>query len=226
MTSVLWYVLPLAIAVALSIFPVLAVILLLLSDRAVKGSVAYAVGWTLGILVLVSAFAAIARLIPAAESDQLPTWVHYVEIVVGAVLVAEGTRQAILERRKASVATTPPHWVEVATSLGPGRAFAFGLLMNVRPKNLALTLAAGLAIGAAPITPVAGGGLVLLFTVIGVSTVVGFVVAYLLGRERLRPLLNRLNTWLLSNASLVLKLSVVLIGLLLIAVGISALVTS
>lgn len=219
MDSVLWYVLPLAAAVALSIFPILAVVLLLLSGGPARASIGYAIGWSIGIIVLVTAFSAGARLIPKDLSKQMPPWVHYVEIVVGAFLIVEGIVTAVHERRRARAAAPPP-WLQAASSLSARRAFGFGVLMNVRPKNLALTLAAGLAIGAAPLTLFAGGALVLLFAVVGVSTVAGLVLAYVLMPQRVQPLLRVLDTWLVSHASLVLKLSIIVIGVVLMAVGI------
>lgn len=218
----LWYVLPLALAVALSIFPVLAAILLLLSSKPTSASIGYAVGWSLGILVLVTTFAVGARLIPKDRSQGLPSWLHYAEIVVGVALIVEGTVTVVRERRRAATAA-PPQWLQVASGLSPRRAFAFGVLMNLRPKNLTLTLAAGLAIGAAPISLVAASVSVLLFAVVGVSTVAGLVLASLLAPQRVRPLLGALNTWLVSHASLVLRISVVLVGVLLVVVGGAAL---
>jgi hypothetical protein len=49
-------------------------------------------------------------------------------------------------------------------NVGPRRAFAFGLAMNVRPKNLAIALAAGLAIGSASLSVVGSSLTVLIFT--------------------------------------------------------------
>lgn len=218
----LWYVLPLAAAVALSIFPILAAVLLLLSGGPAKAAIGYAIGWSLGIIVLVSTFAAGARLIPNDIAEHVPPWVRYVEIVVGAFLIVEGIVTAVHEYRRAR-APAPPQWLQAASGLGARRAFAFGVLMNVRPKNLALTLAAGLAIGAARLTLVAGGVMILLFAVVGVSTVAGLVLAYVLAPQRVQPLLRVLDTWLVSHAALVLRLSVTVIGVVLVTIGTMAL---
>ena len=221
----LWYVLPLAIAVALSIFPVLAALLLLLASDPTKPSASYAVGWSLGLIVLVSTFALGARLVPRDTARSMPSWVHYVEIAVGAVLIVEGVVSAMHQRRRATPAT-PPAWLQVASGLDARRAFAFGVFMNVRPKNLALTFAAGVAIGAAPITLFAGGVSIVVFVVVGVSTVVGLVLAKVLAPRRVRPLLRALHAWLVSNASLVLRLSFAVIGVILVTIGVTALTGS
>ena len=60
----LWYVVPLGVAAALSVFPILAVVLLLLSPNPIPASVGYLAGWSGGVLVLVTLFSLGARLIP------------------------------------------------------------------------------------------------------------------------------------------------------------------
>ena len=222
MESVLWYVLPLAIAVALSIFPVLAAVLLLLSSDPTKASIGYASGWSLGLVVLVTTFAVGAQLIPKDFTEAIPSWVHYVEIVVGAFLIVEGMVAAFHQHRRAQTAEIP-QWLQEFSTVSPRRAFAFGAFMNIRPKNLALTLAAGIPIGMAPITLIERCVSVLLFTVVGVSTVVGLVLAYLLAPLRIHPMLSALSAWLVSNASKVLRLTVILIGVLLMTIGITTL---
>lgn len=120
--SVLWYVLPLAIAVALSIFPVLAAVLLLLSPDSLKSSIGYGCGWLLGIIGLVTAFAVSASLIPQGVSGSLPSWVHYVEIVVGAYLVFRGIVTAVREQRREKT-VEPPRWLQAASNLSaPGHS--------------------------------------------------------------------------------------------------------
>lgn len=212
---------PLAAAIALSVFPILAVVLLLLSKDPARASIAYALGWLTGVVGLVALFAVGANLIPRDMSETMPWWVHYVEIVVGAGLVVAGTLAAVRERRRSGDAE-PPRWLLAARDLGPRRAFVFGLLMNLRLKNLALTLAAGIAIGGADIDFFAGGVSVAVFAVVGVSSVAGLVVAFLLFRERVGPVLEFLNRWLMSNASFVLKISIAVIGALLIGIGVFA----
>lgn len=221
----LWYVLPLAIATAVSIFPILAVVLLLLSPNPVPVGVGYLAGWSLGVLALVTLFTFGASLIPPSTSAHIPPWAHIVEVFVGAALVAYGVINIVRDRRlPADAGATTPSWTKVMSHLGPRRAFAFGLAMNVRPKNLAIALAAGLAIGSASLDLLGRGFAVLLFTAVGVSTVAALVLAYLFGDQRVRPILERLSTWLVTHSSLVLTLSVILLGAILIAVGMSHLI--
>jgi hypothetical protein len=214
--SVLWYVLPLGIAMAFSILPILAAVLLLLSPRPVPTSVGYLAGWAVGVLVLVTVFTFVARLIPTGTSDRMPEWVHGAEIALGVVLIAWGTVSTLRERGRTA---TAPSWTAALDGIGPGRAVGFGLVMNLRPKNLTLVLAAGLAIGSAKLEVAAAGLAIVVFTVVGISTVAALVLAYLFGDRSVRPLLERLSGWLVSHASIVLWISMIVVGLILVALG-------
>lgn len=217
--SVLWYVLPLGLATALSLFPILAVVLFLLSPSPVPTSIGYLAGWSSGILILATLFTLGARLIPPSTSERMPPWAHVVEIVLGLALVVGGLWRVVAARRRAKPASVPS-WAKAMDRIGPGRAFAFGIAMNVRPKNLTLALAAGLAIGSASLNVVGSSLAVLLFTAVAVSTVAALVLSYVFGSRSVRPRLQRLSDWLVGNSALVLDASVVLVGVLLIGIGI------
>jgi hypothetical protein len=218
--SVLWYIVPLGIAAALSVFPILAVVLLLLSPNPIPAGVGYLAGWSAGVLVLVTLFSLGARLIPPSTTDRMPPWAHIVELTLGVLLVVVGIWRTIAARRRPAP-TSPPSWTKAMDHIGPRRAFAFGLAMNVRPKNLAIALAAGLAIGSASLS-IAGSSLtVLIFTAVAISTVAALVLAYVIGSHSVRPRLERFSDWLVANSSLVLNLSVALIGALLVIIGIA-----
>lgn len=214
--SVLWYTVPIAIALALSVFPIVAVLLLLLAPDPLARSVPFAIGSVLGVAVLVAVFALGASLMPAPE-DEVPRWTHVVEIVVGGCLIAAGIVPAF---RKTTPAVTDDRISAVTQRLTPRRAFGFGALMNVRPKSILLTVAAGLAIGTAQIDPVTGSLAVLVFAVISGSVVVGLVVTYAVGQTRVRPSLERLRVYLMSHAGLLLWTLLLLLGVVLVIMGV------
>ncbi len=223
MGSVLWYVLPLAVATALSLFPVLAVVLLLLAPRPIPASLSYLTGWSLGVLLLVTAFAAGARLIPPSQPYQMPNWAHTMELLIGVALIVVGLWR--LGRLRAGIDTEhTPGWVQAMNTVGPRRAFAFGLAMNARPKNITVALAAGLAIGSASLDLIGNALAVVVFTGVSVSTVAALVLAYLFGQRRMRPRLRALSAWLVAHTSLVVELSLVLLGVVLAAVGAASLI--
>lgn len=214
----LWYVVPLGVAAALSLFPILAVVLLLLSPNPIPSGVGYLAGWSVGVLVLVTVFSLGARLIPPSTTERMPPWAHVAELALGLLLLAAGIWRTVADRQR-TTPSDPPSWTKAIDRIGPRQAFAFGLAMSVRPKNLAIALAAGLAIGSASLSIVGSSLTVLIFTAVAVSTVAALVLSYVFGSHSVRPRLERFSDWLVANSSLVLNLSVVVVGALLVVLG-------
>ncbi|MBU4466419.1 MAG: GAP family protein [Actinobacteria bacterium] len=123
------------------------------------------------------------------------------------------------------VPDTAPAWTRSLNGVGPGRAFAIGIAMNVRPKNLTLAVGAGIAIGSASIDTVGTVVAIAFFTIVGVSTVAALVAGYLFGRTRVRPVLDRFSAWLQSNSALILHVAMIPLGLMLLGLAIWHLIT-
>lgn len=221
--AVLWYTVPIAVVLALSVFPIVAVLLLLLAPSPLVRSVPFAVGFIIGVVVLVSAFALAAKALPGSSGRQSPPWSHVAEIIVGACLVVFAVVLMIRPSRPSSMNSSK--LADATDKLTKPRSFGFGMLMNVRPKSLVLTLAAGLAIGTAPIDLLTGGLTVLVFAVVAGSTVAGLVVAYAIGTTHVRPGLEWLRNYLTSHAEAVLRFTLLGLGVVLVVVGIVRLVT-
>ena len=217
MGTVLWYTIPIALAIALSVFPIVSVLVLLLAPDPMRRSVLFTGGWFGGLLILVAAFTIGAALVPAEARGPFPPWAHVAEIAIGVVLIVMTLVIGRRARRSDSAKTLDLQGLTTRMT-GP-RAFAFGVMMNVRPKNIVLTIAGGLAIGAAALDLVATSTIVVIFTVVAASTVVGLVVVYTVGRTRVRPGLDRLRVFLVDHASMVLQIFGVLVGVLLIVIG-------
>ncbi len=84
-------VLPLALAIAASPFPIIPAILFLFTPRARATSIGFLIGWMIGIIMVTVAFAALASVID--PSDETPTWASWARIGLGALLVVLGARQ-------------------------------------------------------------------------------------------------------------------------------------
>lgn len=222
MSTVLWYTLPIAVAIAFSLFPIVAVLVLLLAPDPIRRSAPYAAGWATGLLLLVAVFTVTAKLTPHDARVPFPPWAHIAEIAIGVVLLIASLVVGRRRRSRAPAAGGNMAGGNIAGLTGDvqgGRAFVFGLMMNVRPKNIILTIAAGLAIGAATLDLAASATIVVVVTVVGASTVAGLVIVYAVGKGRVRPALDRLRGYLVEHASTVLRVLGVLIGVVLIVVG-------
>lgn len=217
MSTVLWYTLPIAVAIAFSLFPIVAVLVLLLAPDPIRRSAPYAAGWATGLLLLVAVFTVTAKLTPHDARVPFPPWAHIAEIAIGVVLLIASL--VVGRRRRSRAPAAGGNIAGLTGDVQGGRAFVFGLMMNVRPKNIILTIAAGLAIGAATLDLAASATIVVVVTVVGASTVAGLVIVYAVGKGRVRPALDRLRGYLVEHASTVLRVLGVLIGVVLIVVG-------
>lgn len=209
---------PLALVVALSPLSVIPAVLVLHTPRPKPAGLAFLAGWVLGLAVLTSLFLAISGLL-GGMGGQPPSWASWLRIVIGAALIVFGVFRWVTRHSK-------PHQMpgtRQLTTVGPGKALAFGALLTAaNPKVLFICAAAGLAIGTSGLggaTPAA----VVVFVALSASTVALPIVAYAISGERLDPTLAAVKAWMEKhNAALVAGILVV-IGLMVLYKGIHGL---
>ena len=211
----------LAAGIALSPIPVAAVILMLFSARARSNSLAFMVGWVVGIALVAS----LVTLIPGFESDdgEPSTTAGWVKLALGALLLAAGVARWRSRPRSEEEAQVP-HWMERIDELRPGAALGLGFVLSaVNPKNLLLAAAAGTTIAAATL----GGGetavVIAVFTLLAASTVLVPVFGYLIAGSRLDPTLLRVKDWLLANNAAVMAVLFLVLGVNLVGEGLGIL---
>lgn len=107
---------------------------------------AFWLAWTIGVAGPTTAFVVAAEQANAADDDSRAIGVG--EIAVGLAFLAIAVRLAAMPRRGRSGAISG--WLEVLDRSGPSRAAGLGLALSAaNPKNLALMLAAAVAIARA-----------------------------------------------------------------------------
>ena len=223
MGAVIGELLPLAVGVAISPIPIIAVILMLLSRQAARTSTGFLIGWVAGIVVVtVVAMLLVGQ--AANESADKPSTVSSVlKVVFGLLLVVLAARQW-RARPKPGQTAVMPKWMSTIDSFSFGKALGLGLvLVAVNPKNAVLCLGAGNTIGAAHLT---GGGdvvAVVVFTLIAASTVTVPVIGYLAARDRMAGPRENLRGWLEQNNALVMVVLLLVIGVVLLGEGIGEL---
>jgi threonine/homoserine/homoserine lactone efflux protein len=109
-------------------------------------------------------------------------------------------------------------------AMTPPRATVLGFLLSaVNPKNLAMCVAAGVAVAGGSLS---GGGTavaVAVFTVLAGCTVAVPVLAYAVAADRMRGPLDRLRTWLERHNSAVMGVLPLVLGVVLVGKGIAGL---
>lgn len=214
MTDLARELLPVAIAIALSPFPIVPVILLLLTGRARANGGSFLAGWFGGLVGVVGIFTVAARAIELW--DEVPTWASWTRIVLGVVLVTLGVRKwASGGSRKEA-----PAWMQSIGGYTPARAARLGTLLAVaNPKVLLLALAGGVAIGSAELGTTRAAAAVVAFALVGVSTVAAPVVLHLVLGERIVRPLGAAQRWLVANNDTVMSVVVIAIGVMLVLKG-------
>jgi hypothetical protein len=135
----------LAVGVAASPLPILAVILILSGVRAWPKALAFSAAWAGG-LALATAVLVIAVERSGATDDD-PVWVAIFELGVAAALAALALYVGLRGRRDASA---PPRWLAALDRSTPRRTATLGALLSCgNPKNVALVLGAAVALAEA-----------------------------------------------------------------------------
>jgi hypothetical protein len=214
--------LPVAIGVLLSPMPIVAVVLMLVSDRAKSNGFAFLVGWFLGVLV---AGGVILLLVGAATpSDDGPAeWISILKLVLGAAVLLLAVSQFRHRPHEGEEPPTPT-WMAAIDTFTPPKAFGLAFLLSAaNPKNLLLIAAGAAAIASA--TSVRGDQAValLVFALVASIGVATPVVVYLVMGERAAALLDRLKTWMVHNNSVIVAVLLLVIGAKMIGDGIAGL---
>lgn len=223
MNALIGQLLPLAVGIAISPIPVIAVILTLLSPRAKTISSGFATGWVIGIILTVVAFTALSSFLPTApEADRAHPIRGIIMLALGVLLLVAAVGQW-RQRPQPGETGTMPAWM---TSIGDksfAGAFGLGLLLStVNPKNLMLGIAAGVALGDAALEIGPTVIAVTIYTVIGAATVLGPVIAYLVATEKLTGPLNRLREWLAQYNAVIMGVLFVMLSVNLIGSGLQS----
>jgi hypothetical protein len=219
MTSVIGEILPLAIGVAISPVPIIAAILMLLSPKAKSTSVAFLIGWIVGIVVAIVVFTLLSSVLPQDDAGAPSPTAGVIKIVLGALLLLVALRQWRGRPAEGEPAALPK-WMSAIDSMTPGKGLGLGfLLASVNPKNLLLAASAGLIVGSAQLTSSEIAAVVVIFTVLAGCTVLIPVVAYLIASERMREPLDGLRSWLVGNNATIMAVLLLVIGASMIGKG-------
>ena len=125
-----------------------------------------------------------------------------------------------LRRPKTTEDVPLPMWMASVEGMSPTGAAGLGFLLPVaNPKELALTIAAGLTIGGAGLPRAATISLALCYTVIACLTVIVPIAAFVVDRDRVVGPLGRARSWLVQNNDTIMSVVFVVIGSMLIGAG-------
>lgn len=214
--------LPAAIAIAISPFPIIGVVLVVTGPHGRVNGPTFAVGWLTGLTALT--IVAVAAFDGAAEAGSttaaLAGWGR---VVAGAVLVVLGVR-SWWRQPATGEADHAPTWMRSLESANPRRAFVLGLgLATVNPKNIVLVLAASASVAETGVDGSESAAAVAVFVLLGSASIVGAVVVRLVGGRWGDRLLDRVRTFMVANSHTITMLILVILGAQILGDGLEAL---
>ena len=215
--------LPLAVGIALSPIPIIAVVLMLTSQLARVNGPVFIAGWLAGLAVVGAIVLAISGPGGASQSGSPATWVSWVKIVLGVLLLLVAARQ-FRSRPHGGEAPEMPKWMATIDKTSPPAAFGLAaVLSGANPKNLLLAVGGAAAIAQ---TGISGGQQALAYLVFAVIGTLGVgipVVLYFAMGDRSAKLLAGLKDWMSEHNAVIMTVLCLIIGVKLIGDAISGL---
>lgn len=214
-------ILSLAVGVALSPVPIIAVVLMLATPKGRVNGPAFLGGWMLGLGVAGTIVLLISSGASASDDGAPATWVSVLKLVLGLVLLALAVKQW-RGRPQGDDEPQLPGWMATIDGFTPVKSVAMGVLLSaVNPKNLVLVVGAAAAI--AQTGAATGDQAVALIVFVLVGTLgPGIPVAIYFGLgERAQRILDGLRTWMARENVVIMAVICLIIGAKLIGDAIS-----
>lgn len=205
MVDVLARIMPIAVGVIISPVPLIAAILIVSSRRGAVNGAAFALGWFVGVLVIVLVLSLLG-----VGGGETPVFFHWINLFLG-LLLWWLARREYHNREKKEL----PAWLKAVDDFKPHNAAFFGLLATLaNPKNVPLGAAAGVILANADLS--AAQTLIACAVFAAVSSL-GMVLATVLRFTRAgAAALSRLKDWLVDESPGITIALMLVVGTLLI----------
>jgi hypothetical protein len=122
-------ILPEAIGVAISPIPIIAVVLLLATPRGKGNSLAFLIGWLVGLAAVGTIVLLLADPAGAAEDDGPADWVGWLILILGGLAVLAGIGQ-YRKRPRSGEEPPMPKWMHAVDEFTPGRSGVIGMYVR------------------------------------------------------------------------------------------------
>ena len=215
--------LPAAVGVAISPIPIIAVVLMLASERGRVNGPAYLLGQIVGVAGVGAIVLLIAGSAGGTDDGQPADWVSSLKLLLGLSLLLLAAKQWRGRPHEGEEPVTPKWMGAIDGFTGP-KALGAGIVLSaLNPKNLILTIAGMAAIVGAGIPGDEQAIALVVFTVIASLGVAIPVFMFFALGDRSRELLDRLKTWMARNNGVIMAVVLLVLGVKLIGDAISGL---
>jgi hypothetical protein len=215
--------LPLAVGIALSPIPIIAVVLMLTSHRAKVNGPMFVLGWLIGLSVVGAIVLPLAGAGGASSSGTPARWVSWVKVALGVLLLLVTACQ-FRGRPHGDEQPQMPKWMATIDDTKPVAALGLAaVLSGANPKNLLLAVGGAAAIAGTGIPGGQQATAYLIFAVIGTLGVGIPVALYFAMGDRSEKLLAGLKDWMTAHNAVIMSVLCMVIGTKLIGDAISGL---
>jgi threonine/homoserine/homoserine lactone efflux protein len=213
--------LPSAAGVAISPLPIVAVVLMLVTERGRVNGPSFVAGWCLGLAVVGAVLLAIAGVTNPSTDTGPATWVDVLFLLLGLLLILAAAKQW-RGRPHGGEESPTPKWMGALDAFTPVKAGGAGVVLSaLNPKNLLLVVAGAAAIAQTGISTGQQIGAYVVFVAIASIGIAAPVVIYFAMGDRSQRVLGGLKTWLAHNNNVIMAVLMLIIGVKLIGNAIS-----
>ena len=223
MGSAIGEMLPLAIGIAISPVPIIAIILMLITPKARSNGLAFLGGWMLGLAVVGTIVLIVANTAGVATSSGPSRTVSLIKLLLGLLLLFAAWRQ-FAKRPRPGEEVPMPKWMRALDGFTPTRSLAIGaLLSGVNPKNLILNATAAAGIAQSGLSGAQQAVVLIVLIIVGSLGIIAPVGVYFAMGDKATNVLDGWKTWLAANNATVMVVLFVVFGASLIGKGIGGL---
>jgi hypothetical protein len=216
-------VLPFAVGIAISPVPIIAIILILFSDRARSNGLSFLAGWVIGLAAVSTVVYLVSDAANAGSDSTTSDSISWGKVVVGVLLLGLARRE-FAKRPAPGEPATLPKWMATVESITPVRAFGLAIVLSVvNPKNLALAVGAAAGLGQLGLDTEDAVVALAVFVAVGSLSILFAVVYEFAGGERATKTLDEMKAWLTEHNAAVMAVLFLVFGTVLIAKGIGLL---
>jgi threonine/homoserine/homoserine lactone efflux protein len=216
--------LPLAFGVAISPVPIIAVVLMLTTRRGRVNGPVFVLGWLCGLAVVGAIVLSVVGPAGAGSSGSPATWVSWIKIALGVLLLLLAVRQ-FRGRPAGDETAAMPKWMAAIDTIKPPAAFGLAaVLAGVNPKNLLMAVGGAAAIAQTGISGAQQAVAYAIFALIGTLGVGIPVAIYFALGDRSASILRGLKDWMGKNNAVIMAVLCLIIGVKLIGDAIGGLV--
>ena len=214
--------LPAAMAIALSPFPVIGIVLILAGSRGRVNGPLFAAGWIVGLSVVTALVVVVFD--DANDPDSTSSTIADLgRVLAGGALVAVGVRKW-WTRPQGGDDHDAPRWMASLDSATPAKALVLGLALScANPKILVLAAAAATSMVETGLYGTDLAVAAVVFVLLGSLTVIGSVVLSLVGGTRGAAILDNVRTFATDNSTAITVVIMLILGVNILGDGLTGL---